>query len=99
MRLYFKDEEHYPATHNFKDEVDGTTGLDIDFINSQYIVAPTGYAKIVAEKGDHKKVLEINDHSAAGTTNIRHWFSAQTGTGKTVEFWHRTEDNTKIFNL
>lgn len=89
----------YPATYNFRDEKDGNTGLEIAFINGFYAAAADGYAKIIASLDGHRKVLELFDNSPAGTTNIIHDFTTQDGTGITIEFWHRTEDNTQTLDI
>ena len=82
MRLYFKDEEHYPATYSFKDEVDGTTGTDIGF-SAHYSNSATNPI-IVSDYQNHKKVLKVN----SGDTYIfQHLITPQSTSG-IVEFWY-----------
>ena len=74
----------YPATHNFRDEVDGTSGTDIDFVDA---IDANCAATIVAVIDGHRKVL----YTDAVTVNYMGWqndFVGDEATG-TIEFWIR----------
>ena len=48
----------YPATYTFRDEEDGTSGTDIDFVDSKNSDADQG-VRIVAITDGHRKSLEL----------------------------------------
>ena len=50
----------YPATHNFKNEPDGTSGMDIDFIDIDNS-SGSSTVQIIANLDGHRKVLEMHD--------------------------------------
>ena len=52
--------QHYNATYSFKDEIDGTTDLDIDFINYKYSTDFYSKATIIGENNNHKKVINTS---------------------------------------
>lgn len=79
MKVYYKEDDLYPATYNFKDEVDGTSGTDIDGV--QYNNLDT--CEIKSDYLAHKKVLYIEDDG--GGSAIR--FDAHSETSGTFEFW------------
>ena len=55
MKIYYKEPDMYPGTYNFREEVDGTSGTDIDFVDS---VSGTCTAIIVASDNGHRKVMK-----------------------------------------
>ena len=71
----------YPATYNFRDEADGTSGTDIGFID--FSDNPTDIT-ITSSFGDHKKVLK--SLNVGGASASYHTFT-QTTSG-IVEFWY-----------
>jgi len=78
----------YPATHNFRDEANGTSGTDIEFVDTASI--PSGMrCQIISNLGDHKKVLELYDHVQATKIDITHDFDAQTDGD--IELWVRSD--------
>lgn len=89
-RKIFK--QMYPATYNFKDEADGTSGEDIDYITAM----GDGTAVISATYQGHRKVLK-NSHGAAGSWY--HTFTAGAQTAGTVEFFFIGTVGTPYFRL
>ena len=83
----------YPATYNFKDEVDGTTGTDIDFIDVDGSGADC-VASIIAVLDGHRKVLQLHDNSNPNYIQVKHTLTSTQASG-TIEFWVATSDNTK----
>jgi len=74
MKVYYKEDDIYPATYNFKDEADGTSGTDIEYVSETTF---DDTCAIVASKGGHKKVLYLKT-AGAGTINGIAYSSAQT---------------------
>ncbi|MBS3741868.1 MAG: hypothetical protein KGY74_07090 [Candidatus Cloacimonetes bacterium] len=81
---------HYPATYSFEDDADGSnpSGWTMD--------EGGGTAQIISEKDGHNKVVELDDTNGSDGTEIMDTISAPT-TG-TIEFWYKTDDNTKRTN-
>ncbi|KKL06455.1 hypothetical protein LCGC14_2595860, partial [marine sediment metagenome] len=82
--------ELYQATYGFESEADGTTGLNIDFIDDYHNHANT-YAKIVPEFNGHEKVLQMYDHS---NYDIAWWSNHSAQAFGTYEFYMTTSDPT-----
>ena len=79
----------YPATHNFKDEADGTSGTDIDFVDSAVLY--DGACEIVSEWQGHRKVLRLQDDAtAAEDPYIVH--NETQATSGVREFWMGSND-------
>ncbi|KKM28087.1 hypothetical protein LCGC14_1568200, partial [marine sediment metagenome] len=78
---------HYSGTFSFENETDGTSGIDIRFVDA---VANQGssYIKVISDLDGHDKVLEAYDGSNAGRNQINHNFNAQTS--GSIEWWWRT---------
>lgn len=82
----------FPGTDKLKDEADGTSGTDIDFIDS-IVATDTGYSITVINVEDgHRKVLKAITNGDNGTfAYFRHNFTAR-GIG-TIEWWFKYTDN------
>ncbi|MFX1376433.1 MAG: hypothetical protein ACFFA0_11510 [Promethearchaeota archaeon] len=84
---------YYPATYSFENDVDGTSGTDINFVD--YCSSSSNcYIDIIPDESGHKKVLRGYDGTASGMNDVRHYFDDQTS--GTVEFYIRlssTDDN------
>ncbi|BDI54939.1 MAG: adhesin [Asgard archaea virus VerdaV3] len=87
-----KGPQIYQGTYNFRDEVVGTSGTDIDFVD---FATDGTEVSIIASLDRHKKVLQNAD---VGTSNgVRNDFTATTS--GIVEFWFRSNDVTSRTNL
>ena len=84
---------YYPATYGFENDANGTTGTNIDFIDTDNSGASCS-AQIIAQEGNHSKVLELYDNNAAGDALIFHEFGS-TQTSKMLEFWWKSSDASK----
>ena len=80
----------YKATYNFKDEADGTSGTDIDWVTS--IITNT--VEIVSDWQSHKKVLKCTSAGGGSQYRINHQFTAQADGN--IEFWIGTPDATDL---
>jgi len=77
--IYKVLKEGYPATYNFKDEADGTSGNDIGGLSSFTTDDTNGALTIVSSQGDHKKVAKISgDGDNGADTSFRIDFVNQT---------------------
>ena len=76
----------YPATYTFRDEADGTSGTDIDGIDTE-TATDTGYnIQVIASEDGHKKVLKAITNGDNGTYAL--WYDSFTPqTDGTIEFW------------
>lgn len=93
MKVYYLDPDIFPGTYNFKDEVVGTSGTDIDLIDSISANDSTYSGVITASEDGHRKVFEVNASGDNGKYVIYvHNFSS-TQTSATVEFWIKFIDN------
>ncbi|KKL59641.1 hypothetical protein LCGC14_2213290 [marine sediment metagenome] len=82
---------YYPATYGFENEVNGTGGTDITFVDYDGS-SGAGYLSIVPKIGNHEKVLKSNDGGGTGNfANLNNNFSSIQNNG-TVEYWMNTED-------
>ena len=79
----------YPATYNFRDEADGTSGTDIEFVDSA-IVDTNTTVQIIAVLDGHRKVLELFDNDGAAAVTINN--SISDITFGTYEYLVRTSD-------
>jgi hypothetical protein len=84
---------YYPATYGFEDELVGTTGLDIGFLDA-YEASTNCYITITSELDSHKNILRVYDNNA-GTDLRTQFFNyfGNKGSGS-IEFWIRTTDAT-----
>ena len=84
---------YYPGTYGFEDEIIGTTGLDIGFLDT-YEASSNCYTTIVSELGAHKNVLRLYDNNVGLglRTQFFNYFGDK-GSGS-IEFWIRTTDAT-----
>lgn len=80
----------YGGEYNFADELIGTTGTDIRFVD---YASTTTNTEIVDEVGGHKKVL--NQTNSGSTDTFGHNFPSGYENANTREFWIRTEDTNK----
>ena len=86
----------YKGTYNFKDEADGTSGTDIDFVDS----ATTGVnttLQIIPFHNGHRKVLEFYDNDAGARVTARNNFADQEF--GTVELFFEGSDVAKLFDI
>ena len=88
-RKVFK--QMYPATHNFKDEADGTSGEDIGWIDSEIANDSTYSATIVASEDGHRKVIKFL--AAGDNGKYAQWKHTETETADTKEFLVKYKDN------
>ena len=94
MKIYYAEHDLYPATYNFKDEVDGTSGTDIDFVDSATLY--NGACEIISDWQSHKKVLRLTDDITGGENpSIRH--NETQATSGTRELWIGTDDITEAW--
>ena len=90
-RTYIQpDSGYYPATHNFDDEVAGTTGTAIDFVDID--ISDSGCsASIVSLPGSHKNVIKLEDSSGGGNAEIFNLFDSVQPFGS-IEFYMYDSD-------
>ncbi|MHA1191509.1 MAG: hypothetical protein ACTSP9_04350 [Promethearchaeota archaeon] len=79
---------YYPAVYGFEDEIVGTTGTNIGFVDS-WNGAPTS-ASIESEIGGHKNILR-EEYSGGTNGDIFHYFDTNHISGQ-YEFWFRSEN-------
>lgn len=92
MKLYYLEDDIYPATYCFKNEAVGTSGTDIDFVDAATLY--NGACEIVSDWQSHKKVLRLlDDITAAEDPQIIH--NDTQATAGTREFWIGTNDITE----
>ena len=92
MKIYYKEDDIYPATHNFKDEADGTTNNDIDGLYGFSTNDTNGAVVIVASDDGHRKIVKISGDGDNGkATNI--YVDPVSETSGTIEFWFKYIDN------
>ncbi len=81
----------YRGTYNFKDEVDGTSGTSIGFVDMEAGDDSTFSATIVASEDGHKKVIKFL--AAGDNTKFAQWRHTESETAQTIEFWWKYIDN------
>ena len=86
----------YKATYNFKDEADGTSGTDIDFVDAATLY--NGACEIVSDWQSHRKVLRLLDDATPGEDPIFYHNETQAIAG-TREFWIGTSDVTAYWEF
>ncbi len=72
----------YAGTYNFKDEADGASGTDIDFVDA---INTAAGCEIIAEHNGHRKVLKITAGAAAPNVATNYFDSVQTA--GTIEYY------------
>jgi hypothetical protein len=88
-RTYFEPMAgYYPATHGFENEVGGTSGTAIEYVDVTTISSGCE-VQIYEEYQGHKKVLRLHDGNTAGGARAQHDFSS-TQTSGYVEWWWNT---------
>jgi len=68
---------YYPATYGFENELHGTIGLDLEFLDEYYGHAPSAYTDIKVIDGPvdgHNKFLSVTDSQAGTNTWGVHHF-------------------------
>lgn len=60
MKVYYQEYELYPATYNFTNEADGTSGTNIDFIDIEASNDSTYSAVITALEDGHRKIIKFD---------------------------------------
>ena len=82
---------YFGAPDNFNDEVVGTSGTDIDWVDYDWSVGASAIT-IIAEYQDHKNVMEckVDSGDTVDTSHVR-----MAETSKTYEFWMATSDISK----
>ncbi|BDI54974.1 MAG: adhesin [Lokiarchaeia virus VerdaV4] len=88
--------EYYLGTYNFRDETDGTSGADIDFVDTATLY--NGACEIVSDWQGHKKVLKLTDDVTAGEDPYIVHYETQATAG-TREFWVGTNDVTELWQF
>ena len=82
----------YSGTYSFTNEIDGTSGIDINFIDND--ISDVGCTTtIISEIAGHKKVIEIKDMNNAGKIDI--YNSLSFISFGTFEFWIMTNNTIK----
>ena len=83
----------YPATYNFRDDENGTSDTDIEFIDSVVGDDSNPIATIIALEDSHRKIIKFTSDGDNG--KYYEWFhnfsSAQSV--EEVEFWVKFIDN------
>ena len=87
--------ELYNATYSFTNEINGTSGVNITFINIDNSNINTG-SRIIPLLDGHKKVLELFDNNVSGFFDLITEFNLTQNFG-TIDWWWRT-DNTNFLN-
>ncbi|MBA7626574.1 hypothetical protein ES703_34028 [subsurface metagenome] len=85
------DSGYYPATYGFENELEGSEGTEIGFIDS-YDAGANCYAKIITEEDGHKKCIELSDSNSGGYVSIYDNFISAQPRGY-IEFWFKTNNN------
>lgn len=84
MKIFYYDPEVYPATYNFREEQDGTSGTDIEYVDAATL--HDGTCVIVSNWQSHRKVLKFTDDATPGEDpTFRH--TETQATAGTREFW------------
>jgi hypothetical protein len=78
----------FPASHGFENELEGTSGTDIKFVNYTTI-SSNCEVQIYDEYQGHKKVLRLHDGSSSGNARAQHNFHSTHTTGS-IEWWWLT---------
>lgn len=89
----------FPGTFNFKDEVDGTSGTDIGFVDDATLY--NGFCRIIASSTNlpgHNKILQLKDDATPGEDPFIIHNETQATAG-TREFWIGTNDVTKEWQI
>lgn len=87
---------NYNATYTFTNEIDGTSGTDIDFIT---IDSTTGNCLVsISNFSNHDKVLNFTDNSGSDRVNIMADVETPMAFG-TYEFWIYSTDTSKDFDI
>ena len=86
-----KQPQFYGATFNFKEEEDGTSGTDIEFVTGDLSDAD-GFADIITSFQGHKKALQ--GHVVAGD-RYRVFHTHTANISPTYEFWIATDNIAK----
>jgi len=68
LKVYYRENGIFPATHNFKDEADGTSGTDIESITQN----TEDTCVIVSDYVGHKKVLHFIDSNSGNIRFVPH---------------------------
>jgi len=76
---------YYPAVNGFENELEGTSGTTIDYVDVTTISSGCE-VQIYDEVQGHKKVLRLHDGNAAGNARAQHNFASTHTTGS-VEWW------------
>lgn len=84
--------EHYNATYSFENEIDGTFGTNIDFVD--YTDNPNELS-IISNFQNHDKVLKNNP---LGAFNVFDNYYNDVMNG-VVEFWYATNDSSERVNI
>lgn len=84
---------HYNATYSFENEIIGTSGVDIDFIDSD-ISTGSCLIEIIDNINGHNYILKFIDYNEGGTLAVGKNSFDNINYG-TVEFWILTTDATK----
>jgi len=86
----------YKGTYNFEDESVGTSGTDIEFVDTAVLY--DGACEIVSDWQSHKKVLRLTDDVTPGENPyILH--NITQATSGTHEFWIGTNDVTEYWEI
>ena len=93
MKIYYKEKDMYPATYNFRDEVDGTTGTDIEGILSFVTDDTNGSVVVVGEEDGHKKVVKISGDGDNGKITYCYFSDVGAQTSGTFEIWFKAIDH------
>ena len=86
----------YPATYNFKDEADGTSGTDIAFVDLATLY--DGVCEIVSDWQGHRKVLRLQDDATPGE-DPQFYHNETQATAGTREFYIGTNDVTEVWHI
>ena len=81
----------YPATYNFRDEVDGTSGIDIEFVTGD-LSDTNGFVDVIASWQDHNKILKGH---VVGGDRYRVYHTHTATANPTYEFWIGTDNLAK----
>ena len=79
---------YYPATYSFENELEGSSGTAIDYVDSGS-TSSNCEVKIYNEFQGHKKVLRIHDGNPSGNAAAQNNFASTLTTGS-VEWWWST---------
>jgi len=83
---------HYNATYSFENEIDGTSGIDIDYIDIDLSEGNTE-VKIINSLHNHKKILSFYDNDTEYSLEVNHAFDS-IETNLISEFWWNTNNTT-----